>query len=112
MEAHLHEPLDTHRLATQAKLSPSHLSRLFRLQTGRSPYATLRLKRLQKAEVLLGSTLFAVKEVAFAVGYHDMSHFVKDFRHLWGSRPLEHRRQVEPRGVGHTATASAASGAE
>lgn len=87
ISAHLAEPLTVETLAAQACLSPSAFSRAFRERTGRSPYQYVKEKRLDRARHLLGEQCLGVTDVARAVGYTSVSHFIKEFRGRFGETP-------------------------
>jgi AraC family transcriptional regulator of arabinose operon len=76
-------------------LSPSRLSHLFRMTTGYSLHAYHKKLRLVKASQLLQSTLHSVKEVAATVGVTDESHFVRDFKRLFGKTPTQFRMMAD-----------------
>jgi len=81
-------PLTVDMLAAQVNLSPSAFSRTFRQVTGRPPYQYLKDARLEKARFLLETGRYAgVADVARAVGYASVSHFIKEFRARYDSTP-------------------------
>ncbi len=84
---HFAEPLSVNDLAEQVALSPSAFSALFRDVTGRSPYQFLKELRLDKARELLVDGKASVTEVSRRVGYASVSHFIKEFRHRFGTTP-------------------------
>ena len=47
---------------------------------------------MQRAQALLEVTTMAVKSIAGAVGYHDYSHFVRDFERATGSSPARFKK--------------------
>ena len=47
--------------------------------------------KMQEAKRLLETTFLTVKEVAHHVGLGDESHFVRDFKRLYGHSPGQHR---------------------
>ena len=79
-------------LSASVSLSPSGLRRLFRQQMGCSIGKWQRAERLREARSLLRSTCLSVKEINAAVGYHDLSHFVRDFERAFGLSPAKFRR--------------------
>jgi two-component system response regulator YesN len=80
-------------LAGRVRLSPSHLRRLFKIETGISLGQYHKLLRLRKAREFLESTLLNVKEIMFRVGVKDESHFVRDFKKRFGVSPVRYRSE-------------------
>lgn len=87
MTANLKEPLPLSTIVRKVNLSVSHLSHLFRKETGQSPGNYLMILRMQKAAELLHNPDFSVKEVMDLVGFKDKSNFVRSFRKAHGSTP-------------------------
>ena len=83
---------DTAALANIVDLSPSRFRHLFKQETGTSPAQYLKQLRMGKAEMLLRTTFFSVKEVLKQVGISSNSHFVTDFRKIHGMTPTAFRR--------------------
>jgi transcriptional regulator GlxA family with amidase domain len=94
MEANLHRRIPLAELAAVANLSPSHLSRLFKLETRLSPGEYLRKLRMEKALELVAAGLLSIKEVMSVVGYKSKSHFVRDFRKSFRLAPSEYRKRA------------------
>ena len=97
IERRLAEPLDIGRLAAGVNLSPSHFSHIFRAQVGVSPIKFVRVRRMERAAVLLERTFLSVKEVMAQVGCNDPSHFTRDFRRHHGFAPREWRLAIGAR---------------
>ena len=78
--------------------STRHLSNLFRQYLGMSPKRFFNLMRFNHALELLER--FGVNdnlsEVAYELGYHDQSHFIKDFKAACGKTPKEMLADSEP----------------
>ena len=91
MEQHLASRMAVTDLAGRVNLSTSRFRALFAAHTGMSPAHYLQWLRLQRARVLLERTFLSVREVRDQVGYHDPSHFTRDFRRLHGRRPKDVR---------------------
>lgn len=73
--------------AAAASFSTAHFSRVFKLQTGYSPYEYILLRRIDAAKHLLTSTRLSVKEVAYQVGYNSEENFIHSFRKKVGVTP-------------------------
>jgi transcriptional regulator GlxA family with amidase domain len=91
MEGNLRRKLSVSKMAQLVNLSPSHLHRLFKSETGKTPAIYLKDRRMKKAQELLESTTLSVKEVARKVGVSDDSHFVRDFKKALGLTPARYR---------------------
>jgi AraC-like DNA-binding protein len=84
---HLSEPLSVADLAERACLSPSAFAHLFRDVSGMSPYQFIKTARLDWARDLLICENMNVSEVARAVGYSSLSHFINEFKRHFGVTP-------------------------
>jgi len=91
MESRL--PHSVRVLAEQVHLSPAHLQRLFKQETGVHLSELLCERRLTMAADLLTTTDMEIKEVAFMVGYGHHSSFVRAFQRRFGQSPKRYRRQ-------------------
>ena len=81
------------RLAESVNLSPTRFCYLFKAETGTPPARYLRTLRMQDATTLLVGTFLSVKEIVARVGFTDESHFVRDFKRIYGVTPKEYRKQ-------------------
>jgi AraC-like DNA-binding protein len=91
-----HQPrqaLPLSRLAESVNLSTTRLCYLFKAETGTPPGRYLRTLRMQDATTLLVDTFLSVKEIIARVGFTDESHFVRDFKKMYGVTPTEYRKQ-------------------
>jgi transcriptional regulator GlxA family with amidase domain len=88
------EPSCTIRtLARKVLLSPAHLQRLFKQQTGEQLGSLIAERRLQKAAQLLTSSNSSIKEIAHTVGYKHHSSFVRAFQRRFAQAPKRYRSQ-------------------
>ena len=93
MDAHAHEPLDLARMARACGLSAFHFLRLFALVLGVTPHQYLIRSRMRHAARLLASARSrTITEIAFDVGFGDLSNFVRTFRRAAGVSPRGFRR--------------------
>lgn len=97
IESNLQNELELSDIAELVGLSPSRVRHIFTAAVGLSPMRYMRLRRLQKAKVLLEETLFSVKEIMVKVGLNDASHFVRDFRNEYGLTPKRYRSRHRKR---------------
>lgn len=78
-------------LARTVNLSPWRLCHIFKDETGMSLVQYLRMLRMKQAKRLLEATFLSVKQVMIEVGVNDQSHFVRDFKSVYGLSPLKFR---------------------
>jgi transcriptional regulator GlxA family with amidase domain len=92
MHDNLRRDLRLEQLARSLNRSSSRLRHMFKSGTGTTPTRYLHSLRMQQAKKLLETTFLSVKEIMVRVGIHDESHFVRDFKHAWGSTPGQYQR--------------------
>jgi AraC-like DNA-binding protein len=84
--------LDLDRVARHARVSPSHLVRLFQSHLGTSPMRYLTQMRVRHAQGLLSRSQLTIKEIAYLVGFSDQLYFSRVFRQEFGMAPRDFRR--------------------
>ncbi|MCB1133081.1 MAG: helix-turn-helix transcriptional regulator, partial [Verrucomicrobiae bacterium] len=89
LRGRLDQPLDLSALAREVGVSPHHLSRLVRAESGATLQHHLRRLRVEHACGLLDSGRANVTEAAYSCGYQSLSHFAKAFREETGRTPRE-----------------------
>ena len=91
---HYKEKIYIRNLADVAGLNEQYFCRLFRQVIGMSPVEYMNSYRLRKAAVLLEDSDLSVTEVAYECGFHDMGGFIRGFRRLMGTTPLQYRKAL------------------
>lgn len=89
-------PRSVRELAEQVHLSPAHLQRLFKQETGVHISELLCERRLTMAANLLTTTDMEIKEVAYTVGYGHHSSFVRAFQRRFRQAPKRYRSSARP----------------
>ena len=92
INAHSHEPIDLDRAAQEAGLSPFHFLRLFAKVLGVTPHQYLVRSRLRHAARLLADDARSITDIAFDVGFGDLSNFVRTFHRAAGVSPRSFRQ--------------------
>jgi len=92
IDAHAHEPIDLEGAAGEAGLSPFHFLRLFAGVVGVTPHQYLVRSRLRHAARLLSDEERSITDIAFDVGFGDLSNFVRTFHRAAGVSPRGFRK--------------------
>jgi AraC family transcriptional regulator len=95
IDAHAHEPIDLDVTAREAGLSPFHFLRLFSRVLGVTPHQYLIRCRLRRAAHLLADDDRSITDVAFDVGFGDLSNFVRTFHRAAGVSPRGFRQAAK-----------------
>lgn len=88
----LNENLTIKDLAKSVNMSSSHFSRVFKQQTGFSPYDYILISRLNRAKYLLQTTNMTIASVAYEVGFNSESNFIYYFTENEGISPGKFRK--------------------
>jgi AraC-like DNA-binding protein len=95
IDANAHEPIDLESLAGKFELSPFHFLRIFARVMGVTPHQYLIRSRLRRAARLLACDARPITEVAFDVGFGDLSNFVRTFHRAAAVSPRCFRRAAK-----------------
>jgi AraC-like DNA-binding protein len=88
IETHFSDPsFNVSELARRVGMSRAHLTRVFTAEASRSPGNVIETRRLQHARELLTLSELSVKEICFACGYRNVSHFCAQFKKRFGCTP-------------------------
>src|ERR1700687_368641 len=91
IEPHSHKPIDLEQAAGQAGISPFHFLRLFSGVLGVTPHQYLVRSRLRHAARLLADDDISITDVAYEVGFGDLSNCVRTFHRAAGVSPRRFR---------------------
>ncbi len=91
IDSHYAEELTLEALSKAVHVSPYHLSRVFKRETGYSPMQYVNHRRLGEAQVLLTTTGCQVTEIALETGFDTLSNFYKTFMKQVGMSPTRFR---------------------
>ncbi len=92
LEANSHRPIDLDRAAAQVGLSAFYFLRSFAKVLGVTPHQYLVRSRLRRAARLLADDTRTITDIAFEVGFGDLSNFVRTFHRAAGVSPRGFRR--------------------
>jgi AraC-like DNA-binding protein len=97
LDAHSEQEIPLERAAALAGLSSFHFLRLFREALGVTPHQYLLRARLRRAARLLCDEERSVTDVAYEVGFGDLSNFVRTFGRAAGVSPRGFRKAAKGR---------------
>ena len=88
---HIGHRIELDTLAAETCVSKDHLIRIFKKATGETPANYITRRKLERAELLLTTTMIPVKDIAAELGYDDTSYFIRIFRRYSSMSPQEYR---------------------
>ena len=87
--AHFAGKIELEQAAALCRLGATQFCRLFKMEHGESFGQFLLRFRLERACELLAHSDMLVKEVAYAVGFNDLSYFARAFKRQFGLCPRQ-----------------------
>lgn len=91
LDNHFFEDITVSILAKRLGVSKSYLSHLFKQEIGESIIQYKIKKQLEEADNLLRISDLPITDIAFQVGIHDLSYFIKQYKDHYGMTPLNAR---------------------
>ncbi len=92
LENHWRESFDADKLAQTIGLSPSHLARLFKKQTGMTLYSYYQDVKIARLKAALRDQNLSVAEAFLSCGFAYPDNFTRFFKNKVGMTPLEYRK--------------------
>jgi AraC-like DNA-binding protein len=92
IDHHSHRQIDLEDAAGHAEVSPFHFLRLFSAALGVTPHQYLVRSRLRHAARRLADDAGSITDIAYDVGFGDLSNFVRTFHRAAGVSPLQFRQ--------------------
>ncbi len=100
LESNYHDPmLSANRLAEIAGISEIYFRKIFTSLYGTSPAKYIRSIRIEKAKNCLLDKGMSVTDVADAVGFSNLYHFSRTFKHVVGVSPTEYISRIHREGI-------------
>ncbi|ALS26382.1 two-component system response regulator [Paenibacillus sp. 32O-W] len=94
IERHLKTDASLRAIADYVHMHPTHLSKIYKQETGQGLSDYLMQVRMEKACALLSGSQLKVYEICEEIGYLDPAYFIKVFRKFYGVTPQEYRDRV------------------
>ncbi len=92
------DPPSIHELAAMVGLSESRLAHLFREEAGKSIRSYVVDRRLYMASLLILQTHERISQIAYGVGFNDVSNFNHSFKKSFGMSPGQYRESHDRNG--------------
>jgi len=86
--------ISINKLASLFGMSQRNFTRRFRVATNMTPLQYLQSQRLLEAKELLQNSNLSISEIAYRVGYVDVSYFTKLFKQFVSLTPKQYRTMV------------------
>ena len=94
LQDNLHQRVNISDMLPSLQVSSRTLQRRFRQATGQTPLQYLNRKRLEAATDMLRASNLNVSEIAWQLGWQDVSYFTRLFRQHTGMTPARYRQSV------------------
>lgn len=91
VDQHLHLDVSLRVLADHVNLHPTHISKIYKIETGEGISDYVSRLRMERACHLLKTTNKKVYEISIEIGYMDPAYFIKVFKRQFGVTPQEYR---------------------
>ena len=91
------EEFNINDLCREMAVGHTQLYRKFKSISNLTIADYFKLLRLNKAKELFSDSELNITQVAFAVGFKNLSHFSREFAHQFGKSPKEFRRSIFPK---------------
>jgi AraC-like DNA-binding protein len=95
IQLNLKRNLTVTSLAKRANLHQDYFSRLFCQFTGERPLAYIHVKRIERAQYLIGTTNLSFSKIAEETGFENLPHFSKIFKKVTSLTPGEYKKGNE-----------------
>lgn len=92
---HYNEEIKIQDLAEVCGISETHFQRIFQECMNMAPNEYINVIRIQKASKLLLKSYATMEEIAYQVGYGDVSTFTRNFKKIFGITPYQWKRSPD-----------------
>ena len=92
--AHFREAIGLREVAASTEYSPSYLTHVMRVKTGKTVQQWILDYKLDEAKRMLSTTDASVQQIASSLGYSDANYFHRQFRQAEGMSPQTWRQEA------------------
>lgn len=86
---HIYESCTVAQVSAQVRLNQQYFAVLFKKEVGCTPSEYIRRCKMEAAYDLLSQQNYTVSQSAEAVGYTSVSHFIRQFKTVYGATPKQ-----------------------
>lgn len=95
LDTHFNEPYNRAMLAKKFCIHEDYMCQLFKKVTHMSIAQYINMKRIEMAKQLLVDTESKVIDIAFHVGFDNLTYFYRSFKQFTGQTPVEYRKSLD-----------------
>ena len=92
LDEHYTDPYDRKELARRFEFNEDYMLQLFKKHTGTTISHYLNARRVEAAKQLIAETDGAIIDIAYRVGFDNITYFHRIFKNITGTTPREFRR--------------------
>ncbi|MBD2847439.1 AraC family transcriptional regulator [Paenibacillus sp. IB182496] len=81
-------------VADYANVSPTYLSKMFKVMTGSNFSEYVTALKLEQAALLLREKRLSVQDISAKIGYNSTHHFIRLFKEKYGSTPKQYQKAL------------------
>jgi len=94
IHAHIHTSISIDTLAELSFLTKDHFIRLFKKQLNSTPGKYINQKKIEKAQLLMLLENPSIQELAYKLGFENVSYFNRLFKKMTGENPSTHKKRL------------------
>ena len=94
IDKHILEIISLEAMAGELGYDTYYLTTLFRKHTGKTIKSYILEKKVDRAKILLSSTLMEIQEISDYLSFQSASYFCTQFKKITGETPLSYRKRV------------------